>query len=39
MCIRDSIYEDDCISNVYSIIHEAGHAMYELGVNPAYART
>ena len=37
--IATHIYEDDCISNVYSIIHEAGHALYELGVNPAYART
>lgn len=37
--IATHIYEDDCISNVYSIIHEAGHAAYELGVNPAYART
>ena len=37
--IATHIHEDDCISNVYSIIHEAGHAMYELGVNPAYART
>lgn len=37
--IATHIYENDCISNVYSIIHEAGHAAYELGVNPAYART
>ena len=37
--IATHIYEDDCISNVYSIIHEAGHTMYELGVNPAYAHT
>ena len=37
--IATHIYEDDCISNVYSIIHEAGHTMYELDVNPAYART
>ena len=37
--IATHIYEDDCISNVYSIIHEAGHTLYELGVNPAYART
>lgn len=37
--IATHIYENDCISNVYSIIHEAGHAMYDLGVNPAYART
>lgn len=33
------IYEDNLLSNVYSVIHEAGHASYELGVNPAYART
>ena len=33
------IYEDDCLSNVFSIIHESGHALYELGVNPSYART
>ena len=24
---------------MYSVIHEAGHASYELGVNPAYAHT
>ena len=37
--IATHIYEDDCISNVFSIVHEAGHTMYELGVNPSYART
>ena len=37
--IATHIYEDDLMSNVYSIIHEAGHSMYELGVNPAYAFT
>ena len=25
-------YEDDPLSNLYSVIHEGGHALYELGV-------
>lgn len=37
--VATHIYENNLISNVYSIIHESGHAMYELGVNPAYDRT
>ena len=37
--IATHIYEDNVISNVYSIVHEAGHAAYELGVNPAYEFT
>ena len=37
--IATHIYEDNVISNVYSIIHEAGHAIYELGVDEAYAYT
>ena len=37
--VATHIYEDNLLSNVYSVIHEAGHASYELGVNPAYART
>ena len=37
--IATHIFEDDCLSNVFSIVHEAGHAMYELGVNPTYAHT
>lgn len=37
--VATHIYEDNLMSNVYSIIHEAGHAAYELGVDPAYART
>ena len=37
--VATHIYEDNLMSNVYSIIHEAGHAAYELGVNPAYSRT
>lgn len=32
-------YEDDMLSNVYSILHEGGHALYEQGVNPAYNYT
>ena len=37
--VATHIYEDNAMSNVYSIIHEAGHAIYELGVDPAYAFT
>lgn len=37
--VATHIYEDNLLSNVYSVIHEAGHASYELGVNPAYAHT
>lgn len=37
--IATHIYEDNLISNVYSVIHEAGHAAYELGVDPAYSYT
>ena len=37
--VATHIYQDNLMSNVYSIIHEAGHATYELGVDPAYART
>ena len=37
--IATHIYEDNVVSNVYSIIHEAGHTIYELGVDPEYAYT
>ena len=37
--VATHIYEDNLMSNVYSVIHEAGHAIYELGVAPAYAFT
>ena len=37
--VATHIYEDNLMSNVYSIIHEAGHAIYELGVDPSYAFT
>ncbi|MDO5119096.1 MAG: carboxypeptidase M32 [Coriobacteriales bacterium] len=34
--IATHIHEDDVLSNVYSMLHEGGHALYELNVNPAY---
>ncbi|WP_297182340.1 carboxypeptidase M32 [uncultured Enorma sp.] len=37
--ITTHIYENNLISNVYSIIHEAGHAIYEQNIDPAYAYT
>lgn len=37
--VATHIYEDNLMSNVYSVIHEAGHAIYEQNVNPAYAYT
>ena len=37
--IATHVYEDDVISNVYSMLHEGGHAMYEQNVDPAYDRT
>ena len=37
--IATHIYEDNLISNVYSMIHESGHAIYEQQVDPAYAGT
>lgn len=37
--VATHIYEDNVLSNVYSIIHESGHAIYELGSDPAYAYT
>lgn len=37
--IAGHVHEDDVLSNVYSILHEGGHASYEQGVNPAYNYT
>ena len=37
--VATHIYEDAALSNVYSVIHESGHASYEQGVDPAYAYT
>ena len=37
--IATHVYEDDVMSNVFSMLHEGGHAMYEQGVDPAYDYT
>ncbi len=37
--ITTHVYENNLMSNVYSVIHEAGHAIYEQSVDPAYAYT
>lgn len=37
--VATHIYEDNLMSNVFSVVHEAGHAIYELGINPSYAFT
>lgn len=37
--IATHVHEDDVLSNVYSMLHEGGHVLYELGCDPAYART
>lgn len=37
--IATHIYPDDLLSNVFSMLHEGGHAMYEAGVDPAYDLT
>lgn len=37
--IAAHVYEDDVLSNVFTMLHEGGHALYEQGVNPAYNYT
>ena len=37
--ITTNYKEDDVASSMYSVIHEGGHARYELDVNPAYDYT
>lgn len=37
--IASHVHEDDVLSNVYSMLHEGGHALYELGVNPDFNYT
>lgn len=37
--ITTHIYEGNPLSNVFSVVHEAGHAIYEQSIDPAYART
>lgn len=34
--ITTNYKEHDLADSMYSVIHEGGHALYELGVNPAY---
>ena len=33
--IASHVVEDDILSNTYSMLHEGGHALYEMGVDPA----
>ncbi|QWT17743.1 carboxypeptidase M32 [Collinsella sp. zg1085] len=37
--VATHIYEDNLMSNVYSVIHEAGHAIYEQNIKPDFAYT
>jgi carboxypeptidase Taq len=37
--ITNRFEADNPLSTLFSAMHEAGHAMYEQGVNPAYERT
>jgi carboxypeptidase Taq len=37
--ITNRYEENNPLSTLFSAMHEAGHAMYEQGVNPAYERT
>ena len=32
--IAAHVYEDDVLSNLYTMLHEGGHALYETGVDP-----
>ena len=37
--ITTHYYEDDLASSMYSVIHEGGHALYELGADDRYNQT
>lgn len=37
--VTTHIYENDAFNNVFSVMHEGGHAIYEANVDPAYAYT
>ena len=37
--ITTHYYEDNLVSSMYSVIHEGGHALYELGADPCYNYT
>ncbi len=34
--ITTNYQEDNLVDSMYSVIHEGGHALYELGINPDY---
>jgi len=37
--IASHVYPDNLLSNVFSMLHEGGHTLYEQNVNPAYRFT
>lgn len=37
--IAAHVYPEDVISNVFTMLHEGGHALYETGVDPSYDYT
>ncbi len=37
--ITTHVYEDNMISNIYSTLHEGGHALYEMGVDQGFNYT
>ena len=37
--IAGHVNEDDVLSNIFTILHEGGHALYEMGVDPSLDRT
>ena len=37
--IAAHVQENDVLTNVYTMLHEGGHALYEMGVDPALDRT
>lgn len=39
VAIASHVYPDNVLSNVFSMLHEGGHAMYEQSVDPAYRFT
>ena len=39
VAIASHVYPDNVLSNVFSMLHEGGHAMYEQNVDPAYRFT
>ena|GEM_PF-6054338 len=37
--ITTHYYQDNLPMSLFSVIHEAGHGLYELGIQPAYRNT